>query len=505
MNPDDPVKKTAKEILEGNIKNRDQLQKKKHELSKGHDFFPSNADILSVIPEYQRTDEILKLLEIKPVRSMSGISVVAVMSEPRPCPHGKCVMCPKGEDAPQSYTGFEPAALRARMNRFDAYNQVRNRLKQYHDIGKKPEKVELIIMGGTFPSFPIDYQEKFISGCLAAMNRYPKDKPKNFNPLPEIQKENETARIRCIGMTFETRPDWCKLEHVEQMLKFGGTRVELGVQTTHEKILEKIKRMHSVADSINATKVLKDHGFKVCYHMMLGLPGSDPNLDFESFKTIFENPDFRPDMLKIYPTIVCKNTEIYDMWKSGDYKPYTLDETISLVRKIKKIVPEYVRIMRIQRDIPSTQIVAGIKNTNLRELANTKCRCIRCRQPKKEIPQNPEIRVTEYNASGGTEYFISCEENDVLFGFCRLRIGENYLKTGDKNFIRELHVYGQSAQIGKPGKVQHRGIGRQLLQRAEEIAKGDLYVISGIGAREYYRKLGYELDGYYMLKEIRKV
>jgi elongator complex protein 3 len=327
------------------------------------------------------------------------------------------------------------------------------------------------------------------------MNSYPEEKPKTINGLSEIQKTNETAKVRCIGMTFETRPDWCKQEHVKRMLSFGGTRVELGVQTTHDSVLKKIKRMHSVQDSIDATKILKEHGFKVNYHMMLGLPGSDMKKDMESFETIFNNPDFRPDMLKIYPTIVCEGTEIYDWWKAGDYKPYTLDETIKLVRNIKNIVPEYVRIMRIQRDVPSTQIIAGIKRTNLRELAETDCRCIRCRQPGEEAPEDPEIKIIEYDASGRKEYFISCEENDILFGFCRLRVGK-------KNFVRELHVYGRSTQIGKSGKVQHIGIGKQLMRKAEGIARGDIYVISGIGAREYYRKLGYKLKGHYMFKRV---
>lgn len=487
------AEKIAHLVMKGEVTTRKMLQKTKHRFCEGESGFPNNADILSYIPEKSRTEKILRLLEIKPVRSLSGVSVVAVMSAPMVCPHGRCVMCPKGENAPQSYTGFEPASMRARRNEYDPYMQVHGRLKQYYDTGKRPEKVELIVMGGTFPSFPLDYQKSFVNSCLSAMNRYPKIKPKKQCPLADVQKANESAKIRCVGMTFETRPDWCGKKEVEHILSFGGTRVELGVQTVHDKVLKKIKRMHSVNDSIKATEILKNNGFKVCYHMMLGLPGSDPEKDFESFRIIFENPDFRPDMLKIYPTVVCKGTEIYDWWKAGDYKPYSLKQTTELVKKIKQIVPRHVRIMRIQRDVPATQIVAGIKKTNLREMVKTECQCIRCRQPKDQVPENPKILVMEYEASGGREYFISCEEKNILFGFCRLRIGE-------KNFVRELHVYGPSVPIGEHGEVQHRGIGRQLLQKAEETSDGKLHVISGIGAREYYRKLGYKREGYYMVK-----
>jgi elongator complex protein 3 len=278
------------------------------------------------------------------------------------------------------------------------------------------------------------------------------------------------------------------------MLAFGGTRVELGVQTVFDSVLNKIKRMHKVQDSVDAARVLKEHGFKVCYHMMLGLPASNPRLDMRSFEMIFDDPRFRPDMLKIYPTVVCKGTEIYEWWKAGEYEPYSLAQTVKLVKKIKRIVPAYVRIMRIQRDVPSTQIVAGIKKTNLRELVKTKCRCIRCRQPKDEVPEKPRIGVKKYAASGGTEHFISCEEKGILFGFCRLRVGK-------QNFIRELHVYGRAAPLGESGDVQHKGIGRKLLKTAESLVSGKLYVISGIGAREYYRRQGYKRQGHYMVKQ----
>ncbi|MCK4714526.1 MAG: tRNA uridine(34) 5-carboxymethylaminomethyl modification radical SAM/GNAT enzyme Elp3, partial [Candidatus Aenigmarchaeota archaeon] len=351
---------------------------------------------------------------------------------------------------------------------------VRNRLDQYHATGHIPQKVELIVMGGTFPSFERGYQEWFVERCLSAMNSYP-NKPED-STLISAQNRNETADIRCVGMTFETRPDWCD---ISWLLRLGCTRVELGVQNLHDEILRDIKRGHTVQDAVEATRRLKDAGLKVCYHMMLGLPGSSPELDLGCFETLFSDERFRPDMLKIYPTVVCEGTGLHDMWKAGRYEPYSEKELICLLKKIKKVVPEYVRIMRIQRDIPTHQIIAGPKHTNLREYLGG-CRCIRCRQAKGEVGDY-EIGVLTYQASGGEEHFISAEGSE-LYGFCRLRVCE-------KNFIRELHVYGEQAPIGQKGSVQHRGIGKHLLKKAEEMAGGNLYVTSGIGARGYYLKL----------------
>jgi elongator complex protein 3 len=466
------------QITKGNVKTRKDLEK----LKRKYGTF-SNAEILGGIK--RPTSEIRKLLQTKPTRSLSGVSVVAVMARPEDCPHGRCVMCPRGRNSPQSYTGHEPAAMRAKRNKFDPVSQVQNRLDQYHATGHTPNKVELIVMGGTFPSFKKDFQEHFVERCLSAMNTYPK-KP-GRSSLSVAQERNEKSKSRCVGMTFETRPDYCD---TDWLLHLGCTRVELGVQSLDNRVLRGIKRGHTVEQSIAATKDIKDSGLKVCYHMMAGLPGSNQKKDLETFKKLFSDQRFRPDMLKIYPTIVCEGTELYDMWKDGKYKPYSEDELVRLLMNIKKTIPEYVRIMRIQRDIPTHQIVAGPKHTNIRESLKG-CRCIRCRQAKGEVGDY-EISVRKYKASDGEEYFISAE-GDELYGFCRLRVC-------DRNFVRELHVYGEQASIGSKGKVQHKGIGKQLLQRAEEIADGRIYVTSGIGAREYYRKLGYRRKGFYMFK-----
>jgi len=469
----------AEDVSSGKIKTRGGLERLKKTAGG-----MSNAEILAAIEK--PTPEVRRLLRTKPVRSLSGVSVIAVMSKPQDCPHGRCTVCPRGNGAPQSYTGFEPAAMRAMRNNFDPAAQVANRLEQYLATGHEPQKVELIVMGGTFLSFEKRYQKWFVERCISAMNAYPRA-PKS-STLGEAQRRNEAAKIRCVGMTFETRPDWCD---PGWMLSLGCTRVELGVQTLDDDILIKIKRGHTVQDSADATRRLKDSGLKVCYHMMLGLPGSTPEKDFGCFETLFSDERFRPDMLKIYPTLVCEGAEIYSMWKAGKYEPYSEEETIRLLKRIKRIVPEYVRIMRIQRDIPSNRIAAGLKRTNLRERLGG-CRCIRCRQAKGDVGDY-KIKVTSYSASGGEEHFISAEGKE-LYGFCRLR-------ACGKNFVRELHVYGEETPIGEKGSVQHRGIGKELLAKAEEVAGGDVYVTSGIGAREYYRRLGYRRKGFYMLKK----
>ena len=469
----------------------------------------------------------------KPVRSISGVIIVAVMTHPYPCPHGRCIYCPGGVSwgAPQSYVKDSPAVLRARRHDFDPYEQVRARLMQYVMMGHKPSKIELIVMGGTFPAMPLDYQEWFITQCLEAMNRFPSEKPNSWISLEEAQKRNEKASIRCVGLTIETRPDWAKSRHVDMFLRLGATRVELGVQTIYDDILERVRRGHTVEDTIIATQILKDAGYKVCYHIMLGLPGSDPDKDLEMFKTIFEDQRFRPDMLKIYPTLVIPGTELYEMWRRGEYDPYPDDVLIDLISKMKSIVPEYVRIMRIQRDIPASYIAAGPRIGNLREVVRRymsrrgmRCRCIRCREVghfilrSGKLTDGSTITVVErklvYKASYGVEVFLSLviREFDLLVGFLRLRIPSAAAHRREVNektaIIRELHVYGPQIPVGQRSSWwQHKGYGRKLMSWAERLAREEfdmkrMLVISGVGAREYYRKLGYRKfkSSFYMVK-----
>jgi elongator complex protein 3 len=498
----------------------------------------------------------------KPSRTLSGVAVVAVMTKPIKCPHGKCIYCPGGPesffgDVPQSYTGHEPASMRAARAHYDSYTQVFNRLEQYIVLGHNPEKVEMIVMGGTFPSFPKRYQKEFVGYAFKAMNDFSEifyhengfsfmefkeffglpgmvgdkeritaihNKLKNIKDellLEKELKDNETARIRCVALCIETRPDYCKEHHINQMLALGTTRVELGVQTIYNKVLHRIERGHSVEDSIKATQLLKDSFLKVGYHIMPGLPGSNIDDDAYMFKELFDNPDFRPDALKIYPCMVMPGTELHEQWKEGWYKPLTTEQAAKLIAQSKAFIPEYCRVMRVQRDIPTKVTSAGVDMTNLRqyiadamEKEKLKCRCIRCREPKgKRIDfRNIKIKEEFYEASRGTEVFISAEDrkNDLLLGFCRLRKPYKPFRkeiTKKSVGIRERHVYGTATGIGEPGHIQHRGLGKALLKRAEDIAKkrfnaDKILIMSGIGAREYYKKLGYKKDGVYMGKGI---
>ncbi|MEZ0346344.1 MAG: elongator complex protein 3 [Infirmifilum sp.] len=468
----------------------------------------------------------------KPTRMLSGVTVVAIMTKPYPCPHGKCLYCPGGPQygTPQSYVKTSPAVARAIHVGYDPYRQVQLRLKQYLAMRQVPSKVELIVMGGTFPAMPREYQEWFIAQALEALNNFPEEKTGEAR-LDVAMKRNESARIRCVGLTLETRPDWSFEEHVDWFLHLGATRIELGVQTVYDDILERVHRGHLVADSVKATQILKDAGYKVTYHMMLGLPGSDPERDYEAFKEIYSNEDFMPDAVKIYPTLVVPGSGLYEMWKRGDYKGYDMETLVELIAKIKAITPPWVRIIRVQRDIPTSEIVDGPPVNNLREIVwdhmrerGMRCRCIRCREVGRfalwtgREPRIEDAKLVRrrYEASGGIEEFISFEdvENDVLFGFLRLRIpsekAHRWEVTSKTAFIRELHVYGPETPLGGEGRWwQHRGLGRRLVRAAEEVAAQEygaekMLVISAVGTREYYRKLGYEVlkGSFYMYKPL---
>ncbi len=481
-----------------------------------------NAEILATASEAER--DRLKLLVRKPTRTLSGVAVVAAMTSPAPCPHGVCVPCPggvarrDGSPTPQSYTGREPAALRAIQQGYDPYRQVSVRLRQLAEIGHPLDKVDLIVMGGTITSRPLGYQSWFVKRCLEAMNEYPSSapnpegseiqiSPKSFR---EVALENESSRVRNVGTTFETRPDWCSPSSIRNMLFLGGTKVELGVQSTDDDLLARMRRGHTVQDSINANRDLREAGLKVGFHMMPGLPGSDPERDLASFRTLFDDQEFRPDYLKIYPALVVEGTELYDLCLRGEYAPLGDDEAAELISRIKEMIPPYTRLQRVQRDIPAPAIAAGVKKSNLRQLAKERllarggtCRCIRCREAGlRGVSEDAEVfqRDLSYRACGGEERFLSYEGDDgTLAAFLRLRLSEDAR-------VRELHVYGPMTPLGKRGGWQHRGFGSRLLARAEEISLeagyDSLKVTSGIGARPYYRRHGCELLDPYMVKDL---
>jgi len=507
-------------LVLGKVSSRKDILKLKAQLCSKHKLarVPANHEILKRVPEEYR-DVVEPFLRNKPVRTLSGVAPVAVMTSPYDCPHGRCTYCPGGvpNNTPQSYTGHEPAALRASIYGYDPFRQTRSRLEQLNAIGHRTDKVELIIMGGTFTSRPEDYQDWFVKRCFDAMNNG------DSEGLETAHVANETAKSRCVGLTVETRPDWFSPHQVNHSMALGATKVEFGVQMLDDTVLDGVKRGHHVKEVVDATKRAKDAGMKVAYHMMPGLPGSSRDKDLRSFRAMIEDERFKPDMLKIYPTLVVKGTELYDDWVSGRYEPMSLEETVDLVAEVKKIVPPWIRILRIQRDIPVKLIEAGVKKSHLRELVMRKlkdegqsCRCIRCREighlpSDKEVPDNAsvELKETFYKASGGIELFLSVEipAVDSLVGYARLRIPDE--SNAHSALLRELHVYGQMVPISERqgNHWQHKGFGERLVAECEEHASErgmrEVKVTSGVGARNYYRRLGYERNGPYMSKTVR--
>lgn len=546
---------------------------------------PTDIEImLHAAPEEHK--KIKECLLTKPTRSISGVTPIAVMSAPYACPHGKCTFCPGGPksvfgDVPQSYTGREPSTMRAIRAGYKPYIIVFNRLEQYVVAGHLPQKAEIIVQGGTFPAMPEEYQEQFMSDIYQALNDFSAlffrkkgdkkketelniEKVKEFFELPQdirregrqerlnqkilavknkntikyqksiasrvsrmdfLKKKNETAAIRCVGITVETKPDWGFAEHGNKLLEFGVTRIELGVQTVYEEPLRITNRGHTLADSIRSIRELRDLGYKLNFHYMLGLPKTTKEMDIVGLRELFRNPAFRPDMMKIYPCMVMKGTPLYQIWKAGNYQPMTTATAAEIIADFMRIVPAYCRIMRVQRDIPTSVTEAGVDKTNLRQYMekimiekNIVTKEIRAREVGALLHRNPtlkikkpELIVEEYGASEGKEFFISLEDtkNNALFGFARMRFPSQYLRkeiTEKSALIRELHVFGEATALGEEGSVQHRGLGKQLMKKAEEIAKeqgkNKIIVISAIGTREYYKKLGYAKEGVYMVKKI---
>jgi len=499
-------------ILVGEIRTEADLESRKKDVSSllGLATLPSNADILALASAEER--ERLRILVRKPTRTLSGVAVIAAMTSPARCPHGTCVPCPGGvpSASAQSYTGREPAAMRAAQHNFDPYEQVRVRLAQLEEIGHPLDKAELIIMGGTITARPLGYQHWFVKRCLLAMNDYPGGGTASWQSFSEVAAANETARVRNIGTTFETRPDWCSPAVIGSMLAMGATKVELGVQSTRDEILVRMNRGHSVEDAVRANHALREAGLKVGFHMMPGLPGSTLEQDLDVFRELFRSPRFRPDYLKIYPTLVVEGTELYRLYEAGGYKPLSDAEAADLVSRVKALLPPYVRLQRVQRDIPAQLIVAGPRKSNLRQIGRQRlsaehghCRCIRCREAglRGVVEGEVELRHEVYEACGGEEHFLSFEgRDDTLVGFLRLRLSAQAR-------VRELHVYGPMVPIGtRKDGWQHRGYGEALVKGAEVLASEKGYhrleITSGIGAREYYRRLGYELSGPYMARAL---
>ncbi|MCX8196736.1 MAG: tRNA uridine(34) 5-carboxymethylaminomethyl modification radical SAM/GNAT enzyme Elp3 [Candidatus Micrarchaeota archaeon] len=513
------MKKAAAEAALLLLEGKADIQSAKHIVSEKYKIpFIRNSDILAHIPK-ERVDLKAKLLK-SPTRTLSGVSPIAIMPPPAPC-GGACIYCPKGEGAPQSYTGFEPTTMRAIQNSYSARNQIIARINQYLAQGHPVDKCHLIIMGGTFLyGFSQNERHAFMKEAFDTLNQ------KASKDLKQAIDQNEFAPYRAVGVTFETRPDYGFQPHAEEMLQMGGTQVELGVQVLSDRIYKKVNRGHKVKDVILSTQILKDSGFKVCYHMMPGLL-STPNQDISYFKRLFSSQDFQPDMLKIYPALVIVGTGLYKLWKEGKYSPYDTQTAADVIAKATRFIPPYVRIMRVQRDIPSPLVQAGVKHSNLRQIVDEKlaqmgqkCRCIRCREVgsalrKGQAPKKLSLQLEriDYAASNGKEIFLSFEDKkeDALAAFLRLRIPykPHRPELQDASVVRQLHVYGHEVAIGahEESKLQHQGLGARLLLEAQEITKKEfglskICVISGPGARGYYRKRGYFLEGAYMAKKL---
>ncbi|XP_061481840.1 elongator complex protein 3 isoform X1 [Rhineura floridana] len=503
---------------------------------------PRLVDIIAAVPpQYRRV--LVPKLKAKPIRTASGIAVVAVMCKPHRCPHinftgNICVYCPGGPDSDfeystQSYTGYEPTSMRAIRARYDPYLQTRHRVEQLKQLGHSVDKVEFIVMGGTFMALPEEYRDYFIRNLHDALSGH------TSNNVAEAVRYSERSLTKCIGITIETRPDYCLKRHLSDMLSYGCTRLEIGVQSVYEDIARDTNRGHTVKAVCESFHLAKDAGFKVVVHMMPDLPNVGLERDIDQFVEFFENPAFRPDGMKLYPTLVIRGTGLYELWKTGRYKSYPPSTLVELVARILALVPPWTRIYRVQRDIPMPLVSSGVEHGNLRELAlarmkdlGTECRDVRTREVgiqeihhkvrPYQVGRLPslqgllvELIRRDYVANGGWETFLSYEdpEQDILIGLLRLRkCSEETFRAelkGGVSVVRELHVYGSVVPVSSrdPSKFQHQGFGMLLMEEAERIAKEEhgawkIAVISGVGTRDYYRKIGYELEGPYMVKRL---
>lgn len=464
--------------------------------------------------------ELQKILRKRKVRTLSGVSVITVLTKPYPCP-GKCVFCPSEPAMPKSYLSNEPGAMRAVLDDFHPRDQVRTRIRSLGEQGHETDKIEMIVLGGTFSAYNRQYQTNFIKALFNACNE------KNGKSLNEAQKINESAGNRIIGLSLETRPDHISEREIKNMRRLGCTKIQIGVQHTDNTVLAINKRGETIEDSMRAIKLMKDAGLKIATHIMPNLPGSTPQKDVEMLTDFWSMPELRPDHIKIYPCIVTPYSELEKWYNDGKFRPYTDKELVKILLEIKKTIPEYVRIERLFRDIPGESIISGSKKTNMRQLLhdmmiknNVKCRCIRCREIKDGMyeAKNIEKKIVEYDASDGKEFFLSYNDvsKDKLCSLLRLRF-HSYGLQGKKHYIselegaalvREIHTYGAQISIGenKKNASQHIGLGRKLLEEAEKLSKRGGYrkiaVIAGVGTRNYYRKWGYELEGTYMTKKI---
>mmetsp|Transcript_16064 Transcript_16064/g.24208 ORF Transcript_16064/g.24208 Transcript_16064/m.24208 type:complete len:528 (-) Transcript_16064:41-1624(-) len=471
-----------------------------------------------------------------PIRSLSGVLVITIFTSPYPkygnkiqrfsCKHN-CYYCPNEPGLPRSYLSDEPGVQRGKKHGWNPVHQFVARAWTHHVNGHPVDKIEILVLGGTWSEYPHEYQETFLRDIFYAANTFYDEKKRQPKSLREEQKINESTKCRIIGITLETRPDSITPAEIRRMRMYGCTRVQIGIQHTNDRILKVINRGCTNADAIRSTRLLKDAGYKIDFHLMPDLPTSDPETDLKMFEYVLHSEDLQADQWKIYPCQITPWTVISKWFKEGKYKPYTSEVLSQLLIKVKTQVHPWIRLNRVIRDIPNQYIQGGNEVTNLRQLLLERmrkegkfCWCIRCREVRNrtQLEGRGEVYVKRrYKSSGGIEYFISKETEDkkVIFGFCRLRLSRMAGVESDipeligAALVRELHVYGKMRPVGdrknkSRGKTQHKSIGRTLMGIAEELAVEAGYkkiaVIAGIGTRLYYAKLGYHLEGTYMVK-----
>ena len=528
--------KIARQILENVREGMDVFTATRHYPLPGGGYIPKHSLVaayhqLVESGEWPSDPAVLSRIRMKPIRSLSGVITVTVLTKPYPCP-GRCVFCPDDSHMPKSYLPDEPGAKRGLQNAFDPYLQVSSRLEAYRVVGHPTDKIELLILGGTWSAYRRDYQEQFVLRCLEAMNGHPAPGP---DALAQAQSENEHAEHRNVGLVIETRPDEITPSELAWLRKLGVTKVQMGAQSLDERVLALNQRGHTVADTRRACALLRAAGFKTVLHWMPNLLGATIDSDRADFARLWqEAPDglgLCPDEIKIYPTQLLKGTELYNFWKRGEYLPYTTEELVQLIADIKPSIPEYCRVNRVIRDIPSPHVVAGNKRTSLRQDVLTEldrrgqhCRCVRCREIRERLvdPAALELRDLVYHPAEAEEHFLSFVDSaDALAGYLRLSL-PNFTAGSDPNglplpafvdlagaaLVREVHVFGQSLAVGaeQVGAAQHMGLGTRLLDRASKIALSagfnKLAVIAAVGTRLYYEKRGFVRGELYMVKTL---
>ena len=484
--------------------------------------------------EWAADPDLLTRIRMKPIRTLSGVTTVTVLTKAYPCP-GRCVFCPTEAYMPKSYLKDEPGAARAYQNEFDPYRQVHSRLTEYEAVGHPTDKIELLILGGTWSAYRRDYQEWFVRRCYEAMNGVPSDPALDsgvkaasrdrieLTAIQHAHEVNETAPHRNVGLVIETRPDEITPDELVWLRQLGVTKVQMGAQSLDDRVLELNQRGHTAADTLHATALLRAAGFKIVLHWMPNLLGATLDSDRQDFARLWQD-GYAPDEIKIYPTQLLESAELYRYWQRGEYTPYTTEELIQLLADLKSTIPEYCRVNRIIRDIPSTHVVEGNKRTSLRQdvllelqRRGQSCRCIRCREVGNHKVKWDELHLDDltYHPAFAEEHFLSyVTPDDQIAGYLRLSLptaaapGLPMKDLENAALIREVHVYGQSLAVGseQSGAAQHIGLGTHLLQKAEEIAASHgfsrLAVIAAIGTRRYYQSRGFERGELYMIREI---